>query len=117
MTQTRTAARRRALPAPALALLLAAACLGTHFAIVIAHARALLPGHLLGLGVTWVNLLFFAGAGLTQWLSGLHVRTAQAAGAPPAEVFGRLFCGFGAVLAIALAVYLGAPRERPAAPP
>jgi MFS family permease len=98
--------------AASIGLLLFAACFGTHFAIVIAHARALLPAHLLGLGVTWVNLLFFAGAALAQWLSGLHVRTAQAAGLPPAEVFARLFGGFGLALAVVLLVYLGAPRAR-----
>jgi predicted MFS family arabinose efflux permease len=96
----------------AIALLLFAATFGAHFAIVISHARTLLPTHLLGLGVTLVNLVFFGGAALVQWLSGRYVGAAEAAGVAPASVYGGLFCGFGVALVTALAVYAFAPGER-----
>ena len=96
----------------ALGLLLLVACLGTPFALVMAHARSFMPTHLLGLGVSFMNLAFMGGAGLGQWLSGRYVRAAELAGLAPPEIYGRLFTGFGLVLAVALAVYLGAPRER-----
>ena len=96
----------------ALGLLFLVGALGMHFAIVMAHARSFMPTHLLGQGVTMMNLIFFVGAGLVQWLSGRYVRAAELAGAAPAATFGRLFTGFGLVLGVALGVYLFAPRER-----
>jgi predicted MFS family arabinose efflux permease len=96
----------------ALGLLFLVGALGMHFAIVMAHARSFMPTHLLGQGVTMMNLIFFVGAGLVQWLSGRYVRAAELADMAPADTFGRLFTGFGLVLGVALAVYLFAPKER-----
>ncbi|UFW46480.1 MULTISPECIES: MFS transporter [Bradyrhizobium] len=95
----------------ALGLLLFAACFGASFAIVLAHAASFMPAHLLGQGVTMMNLVFFGGAGLGQWLSGHYVRAAQLAGVAPADLYGRLFTAFGTALAVALCCYLFAPRE------
>jgi hypothetical protein len=95
----------------ALGLLLLVGGLGMHFAIVMAHARSFMPTHLLGQGVTMMNLVFFVGAGLVQWLSGRYVRAAELSSVAPADIYGRLFTGFGLVLGVALAVYLLAPRE------
>jgi predicted MFS family arabinose efflux permease len=95
----------------ALGLLLLVGALGMHFAIVMAHARSFMPMHLLGQGVTMMNLVFFVGAGLVQWLSGRYVRAAELSSVAPADIYGRLFTGFGLVLGVALAVYLLAPRE------
>jgi predicted MFS family arabinose efflux permease len=96
----------------ALGLLLLVGALGMHFAIVMAHARSFMPTHLLGQGVTMMNLVFFLGAGLGQWLSGRYVRAAELASVPSPDIYGRLFTGFGLVLGAALAVYLLTPRER-----
>jgi hypothetical protein len=96
----------------ALALLLGVAGLGATFAIVLSHAKSFLPIHLLGLGVTVMNLFYFIGAGLGQWLSGRYVRAAQLAGVLPADIYGRLFTTFGLVLLVALGFYLMAPREK-----
>jgi predicted MFS family arabinose efflux permease len=95
-----------------LALLLVVGFLGAPFAIIMAHARSFMPVHLLGQGVTIMNLGFMGGAGLGQWLSGRYVRAAELAGVAPPALFGRLFLGFALVLAVALAIYLLAPRER-----
>ena len=51
-------------------------------------------------------------ADLGQWLSGHYVRGAELAGIAPADIYGRLFTGFGLVLALVLGIYLLAPRER-----
>jgi hypothetical protein len=59
-----------------------------------------------------MNLAFMGGAGLGQWLSGRYVRAAELAGFAPPEIYGRLFTGFGLVLALALGIYVFAPRER-----
>jgi predicted MFS family arabinose efflux permease len=96
----------------ALSMLILVACLGTPFAIVMAHARSFMPAHLLGQGVTIMNLAFMGGAGLAQWLSGHYVRAAELASVPPADIYGRLFTAFGLVLAVVLAIYLLAPREQ-----
>jgi predicted MFS family arabinose efflux permease len=96
----------------ALALLLLVGCLGAIFALVLAHARSFIPTHLLGQGVTMMNLAFFGGAGLGQWLSGHYVRAAELASVMPADIYGRLFTGFGLFLGAALAIYLAAPPER-----
>jgi MFS family permease len=96
----------------ALGSLFLVGALGMHFAIVMAHARSFMPTHLLGQGVTMMNLIFFAGAGLVQWLSGRYVQAAELSGVAPADAFGRLFTGFGLLLALALVPYLLGPRER-----
>lgn len=95
-----------------LALLLFAAGLGASFPIVLTHARAFLPSHLLGQGVTMVNLMFFVGAGLGQWVTGRYVRAAELASVAPAVIFQQLFIGFAVVLAVAMGVYVFAPREK-----
>jgi len=101
----------------ALALLFVAAGFGASFAILLAHARAFLPMHVMGQGVTIMNLLFFGGAGLGQWLSGRYVRAAEIAAVAPDAIYGRLFTAFGLALAIALGIYLLSPRERSASQP
>lgn len=100
----------------ALVLLLIVAGFGASFAILLAHARAFLPTHVLGQGVTMMNLLFFGGAGLGQWLSGRYVKASEIASVAPDLIYGRLFTAFGVVLAVALGIYLLSPRERAASP-
>ncbi|WP_137046057.1 MFS transporter [Pseudolabrys sp. FHR47] len=100
----------------ALVLLFVVAGFGASFAILLAHARAFLPTHVLGQGVTMMNLLFFGGAGLGQWLSGRYVKASEIASVAPDLIYGRLFTAFGVVLAVALGIYLLSPRERAASP-
>lgn len=95
-----------------LCLLLIVSALGASFPIVLSHARAFLPSHLLGQGVTMVNLMFFVGAGMGQWVTGRYVRAAELAAVTPNLIYQRLFIGFTVVLTVALAIYLLAPREK-----
>ncbi len=95
-----------------LVLLFIVACFGASFPIVLAHSRAFLPTHLFGQGVTMVNLLFFGGAGVCQWLSGRYVKAGEAASMAPDVIYRRLFIAFSLILAIALFIYMFAPSER-----
>jgi predicted MFS family arabinose efflux permease len=95
----------------ALALLAAIGAAGMTYGILMAHARQFFPAHLLGRGVTFMNFLFIGGAGVVQWLSGLFIQAGRGAGTPPADSFGMLFLGFGALLAAATLVYTAAPAR------
>ena len=80
----------------AIGLLLVAGCLGSPFALVMAHARSFLPTHLIGTGVTLMNLVFMGGVATTQWISGRARRGGRlAAGTAPAAIYGTLFTVFG----------------------
>ena len=59
-----------------------------------------------------INLLFFGGAGVCQWLSGRYVRAAETASLAPDLIYGRLFIAFSLMLAVALLIYLFTPSER-----
>jgi MFS family permease len=84
---------------------------GMTYGILMAHARAFFPEHLLGRGITFMNFIFIAGAGIIQAVSGLAVRASSAAGVAPADGFGRLHLAFGALLLAATAIYLLAPAR------
>lgn len=86
---------------------------GMSFALQIAHAREFVPPRLVGRGITFVNAFAIGGTGLVQWLSGEAVARLQAAGLPPADVYGTLHLGFAVTVAVACALYSLAPT-RPA---
>lgn len=97
----------------AVALFIAIGLFGSSYAIIMAQARSFMPTHLIGVGVTFMNLVFMGGAGVTQWLSGRYVRAAELAGFPPRDIFSTLFGALGAAFLAALAVYvLFAPRAQ-----
>lgn len=73
---------------------------GASFGIVIAHGRAFVPPHLIGRGVTLLNLFGIAGAGIAQLLTGqLHHALSPAP-------YPAIFIYFGATTALGLAAYL-----------
>src|SRR5215217_4905674 len=63
---------------------------GMTYGILMTHARAFFPEHLLGRGITFMNFIFIAGAGLIQAVSGLFVKASAASGTPPVDGFARL---------------------------
>ncbi len=87
---------------------------GMTYGILMTHARAFFPPELLGRGVTLLNFVFIAGAGVVQWISGRFVKAAGDAGWPAGEIFAALHLGFAAVLAASILVYLFAPSRPPA---
>jgi predicted MFS family arabinose efflux permease len=91
-------------PALAAGLLVAAGLFGASFPMVVAHGRAFIPQHMMGRGVTLLNLFGIAPIGIAQIVTGrIHAATpADPTHAPYQAVF--LF--FAVTTAIGLAVYL-----------
>jgi predicted MFS family arabinose efflux permease len=90
--------------AVATGLLVAAGFFGASFPMVIAHGRAFFPPHLMGRGVTLLNLFGIAPIGIAQILTGrIHAGTPAVTPAAPYEA---VFLFFALVTAVGLAVYL-----------
>jgi MFS family permease len=88
-----------------LALLCGVGFFGSSFPMVVAHGRAFMPPHLVGRGVTLVNLFGIGSAGLLQIVTGrLHVTLADPA--DPAAAFAGLFVFYAVLVTAGLAVYL-----------
>jgi predicted MFS family arabinose efflux permease len=93
-----------AAPLVATALLVAAGFFGASFPMVIAHGRAFFPPHLMGRGVTLLNLFGIAPIGIAQIITGrIHAATEAT---PTAAPFQAVFLFFAVTTAIGLAVYL-----------
>jgi len=83
---------------------------GMTYGVLMAHGRSFVPDHLLGRGITLLNVLFIGGAGVLQPLSGaLMTRMADA---PPAEAYATLHLIFAGLMVIGLLVYAFA-RDNP----
>ncbi len=78
---------------------------GLSFPLMMAHGRSFIPPHLLGRGVTLLNLCSIGGVGLLQWIIGrMYVAssaTAQTAAAP----YQSLFLFFAVLIIIGCAIY------------
>jgi len=93
--------------APAVALLLLFGLASAYVMLIHAHARAVVPSHLVGRGLTLQNLAVFLGVFVMQALSGLIVGRFQGAGGMAPEVAYRAVFGFLALMTgAALLVYL-----------
>ena len=91
-------------PAVATGLLVAAGFFGASFPMVIAHGRALVPQHLMGRGVTLLNLFGIAPIGLAQIATGrIHAFSPTTTASAPYEA---VFLFFAVTTAIGLALYL-----------
>lgn len=87
----------------ALALFAGIGFFGSSFGMVIAHGRAFFPPHLIGRGVTLLNLFGIAAVGLAQVVTGrLH---AAAATPPLAAPYQAIFGFFALALLLGLGVY------------
>ena len=87
------------------ALMCAIGFFGATYPVLIAHGRSFLPPHLIGRGVTMLNLFSIGGVGVIQFASGRVYATAQATGAAD-QAYVNVFILFAACLAAGLAVYL-----------
>jgi predicted MFS family arabinose efflux permease len=92
-------------------LLIVIGLCGNSFGLLMAHARAFVPAHLTGRGVTLMNFFAIGGVGVMQLLTGGVVTAASVAGEPTAA-YGALFSFYTATLGVALVVYLLA-RDAP----
>lgn len=77
---------------------------GVSFAVLVAHGRAFFPPHLVGRGVTLMNLFSIGGVAVAQFLSGPVFASAAQAG-DPARAWSVLFVFFLLPLLIGLGFY------------
>lgn len=87
-----------------LALLAGVGFLGASFPMVMAHGRAFVPPHLMGRGVTLLNLFGIGAAGMAQGVTG-RIHTALG-GDGAAAPYQGIFLFFAATLAAGMVVYL-----------
>jgi MFS family permease len=85
---------------------------GMGYGTLMAHARAFLPPHLLGRGVTLMNFFQIGGPGLMQFATGAVV-TVNVVPGQPAAAYTALFAFYAAMLSAALLIYLFARDAKP----
>ncbi len=83
---------------------------GMTYGVLMTHGRSFVPDHLLGRGITLLNVLFIGGAGVLQPVSGALMK--RLADAPPEQAYATLHLIFAGLLAASLVIYLFA-RDNP----
>lgn len=82
---------------------------GAGFALIMSHGRLFLPAHLVGRGVTFLNMMSIGGVGVMQFAS--RPVYGWATGAfPPAPAYAMLWLFFAIPLVIGLALYFLTPE-------
>lgn len=94
------------------AVLVVVGLFGSAYGLLMAHARAFVPAHLIGRGVTLMNFFAIGGVGVMQFATG-GVVTANAVPGEPAAAYTALFAFYAAMLGISLLVYLFAKDAPP----
>ncbi len=77
---------------------------GMTYGVLMAHGRSFVPDHLLGRGITLLNILLIGGTGLLQPLSGAVMKAGGS--------YDMLFVTYGTVLLLATGVYLASTEQR-----
>ncbi len=85
---------------------------GSTYPAIMSHGRSFLPQHLVGRGVTLLNLCSIGGVGLAQFATGrIHTEFSGAALDP--LPYTMIFVFFAALLAVGLAIYLFSTDTKP----
>ncbi|KGJ09486.1 MFS transporter [Paracoccus sphaerophysae] len=101
---------------PAIVLLALVGLTGTNYTLLMAHARQFLAPHLVGRGMTLLNMASIGGVGVMQFASRpLHMSASAAY--PPAQAYSLLFLFFLLPLILGFAIFLLAPARPPATDP
>ncbi|WP_108860581.1 MFS transporter [Ruegeria sp. Alg231-54] len=88
----------------AVVLMAAIGFLGASFPVIMAHGRAFVPPHLVGRGMTLLNLFGIGGVGLAQFVTGrIHAATVDIS---PTAPYTAIFGFFAVTLAIGCVIYL-----------
>lgn len=82
---------------------------GAAYPLIMAHGRSFLPTHLVGRGVTFLNMVSIGGVGILQFAS-RPVYGAASAAYPPAQAFALLWLFFLIPLVIGFALYFLTPE-------
>jgi MFS family permease len=85
---------------------------GASYALIMAHARAFLPQHLMGRGITLLNFFSMGTVGIMQFLTGA-VATAATVPGKPVAAYAALFGFYALMLGIAVVAYLFSQDARP----
>ena len=99
---------------PAIAALGLIGLTGTNYTLLMAHARKFLSPHLVGRGMTLLNMASIGGVGVMQFASRPLYTRAAAELAPPAA-YALLFAFFLVPLIVGFALFLLAPARPPEA--
>ena len=103
-------------PMPGLAattlLLIAIGLAGGSYGLLMAHARAFVPAHLTGRGVTLMNFFSIGGVGLMQFATG-GVVTAWSVPGNPTSGYAALFAFYAVMVGLALLIYLLSRDAKP----
>ncbi|WP_374633616.1 MFS transporter [Paracoccus sp. (in: a-proteobacteria)] len=94
---------------PSIAMLALIGLAGASFTVILAHGRAFLPPHLVGRGVTFLNMFSIGGAAVLQFASRPIYRAASAGGTPP-EAYSSLFLFFLIPLTVGFLLYFMTPE-------
>ncbi|MAM24942.1 MAG: MFS transporter [Rhodobacteraceae bacterium] len=88
-----------------IALFCAIGFFGATYPVIMAHGRSFLPPHLIGRGVTMLNLFSIGGVGLLQFFSGRVYRGALPA-ETPTDPYVAVYLLFAICLTVGLTIYL-----------
>jgi len=89
-----------------IAMFAAVGFLGASFPLMMAHGRSFFPPHLMGRGVTLMNLFAIGGVGVFQVITGRVHRSVAEAGGPAVAPYDALFAVFCLSLVAGLVLYL-----------
>lgn len=78
---------------------------GLSFPLMMAHGRSFIPSHLLGRGVTLLNLCSIGGVGLLQWITGRMYTASSVTAETAAAPYQSLFLFFAVLIIIGSAIY------------
>ncbi|MCB1417592.1 MAG: MFS transporter [Notoacmeibacter sp.] len=85
---------------------------GASYGLMMAHARAFIPAHLTGRGVTLMNFFSIGGVGIMQFVTGWVV-TASAVPGKPEAAYQTLWIFYAVLLGSAVLIYLAARDAKP----
>ncbi|MBB3994307.1 MFS family permease [Sulfitobacter undariae] len=85
---------------------------GSTYAAVMSHGRSLLPRHLVGRGVTLLNLCSIGGVGVAQFVTG-KIYVANSGTQIVSQPFSMIFLFFIAALAVGIVIYLFSKDSKP----
>ncbi|WP_411838083.1 MFS transporter [Paracoccus sp. ME4] len=91
------------------ALLVVLGFFGSAYPLLMAHGRSFLPPHLVGRGMTFLNMMSIGGVGVMQFASRPVYAAAEAA-YPPAQAFAMLWLFFLIPLTIGFLLYFLTPE-------
>ncbi|MDQ2089625.1 MFS transporter [Marimonas arenosa] len=87
-------------------LFAAAGFFGASYPVLMAHGRSFYPDHLVGRGVTLMNLFAIGGVGVMQVITGKLFAAAEATGQGAGYAYQTLFGFFGVTVLVGLIIYL-----------